>query len=201
MITPTDETIKEVEVPVEKVVEVEKIVEVPVEKEVEKIVEVTDPDLISEAQELRAEKVDGFIEKLEKKIEKFKGKIEDIDKDIEDVQDDIDAKQDDIGLLVAQISSKQSLIDFYTEEDYLGYLDEIRALEDEIIALEDEIKGIEDDIDLLNEEIADLEESKDPFVNRIELDEKCISEIEQYIEDGSALSEDVKERLQNLNLI
>jgi len=194
---------KTVEVPVD--VEVEKIVEKKIyiqgkTIEVEKIVEVLGDDS-AELIALRTDKVDGFIDVLENKIDIFEGKIEYINDDIDVLQDKIDTKYDQITLLQAQINAKEILIDALFVDDPVGNLADIRVLEDEIIVLENQIDNKQNKIDGWLDDIADLNEDKEPWQDKIDLDTTCITEINAYITNGSEYSEDVEDRLEVLNLI
>jgi len=187
----------EVYVPYDKIIEVEKEVIVEVEKEV--ILEV--PTATEETISLRTDKVEGFIDTLEKKIERWDKKIEDIDLDIEKVQDKINDKTEANVLLQAYVDSKQGIINALVAEDATGNISEIRALEDEIIVFEDDMEANQNKIENWLEAIEDLENDKEPWQERIDLENKCISEIDFYITSGSEFSDDVQERLEILGLL
>ena len=150
---------------------------------------------------LRTEQVDGWVEKLENKIVKFENRIEPIDDAIEVLEDEIVSQRKSITLLQSQIESKQLLIDAFVNDDPIANLAKIRLLEDKIIVLNDRIEVIEEVIKDLEEEIGLKQEDKGVLSDKITLDEKCISEIGRYIDNGADYSEEVSDRLEGLGLI
>ena len=150
---------------------------------------------------LRAEQVDGWVEKLENKIVKFENRIEPIDDAIEVLEDEIVSQRKSITLLQSQIESKQLLIDAFVNDDPIANLAKIRLLEDRIIVLNNRVEVIEEVIEDLGEEIGLKEEEKEVLSDKITLDEKCISEIGRYIDNGADYSEEVSDRLEKLGLI
>ena len=150
---------------------------------------------------LRAEQVENWIEKIEKKIVKFEDRIEPIDDAIEVLEDEIASERKSITLLQSQIESKQLLIDAFVNDDPIANLAKIRLLEDKIIVLNDRIEVIEEVIKDLEEEIGLKQEDKAALSDKITLDEKCISEIGRYIDNGADYSEEVSDRLEGLGLI
>ena len=197
------EVVKEVtkNVYVPKTVTVEKIVtvEVPVEKIVQ--VPVSDPIVLNQLAILRQEKVKGWITVIENKIDVWEAKIKLVDDAIEVVQDKIDAKVNANTLLQATIDSKRLLINALRVDDPVANLAQIRTLEDEIIVLEQSIDNNQDLIDDWTDEIADIAKDKEPWQKKIDLDTKCIAQINAYIANGTIFSEDVEERLEALNLL
>jgi len=150
---------------------------------------------------LRAEQVDGWVEKLENKIVKFENRIEPIDDAIEVLEDEIVSQRKSITLLQSQIESKQLLIDAFVNDDPIANLAKIRLLEDRIIVLNNRVEVIEEVIETLEDEIELKDEDKVVLSDKITLDEKCISEIGRYIDNGADYSEEVSDRLEKLGLI
>ena len=150
---------------------------------------------------LRAEQVDGWVEKLENKIVKFENRIEPIDDAIEVLEDEIVSQRKSITLIQSQIESKQLLIDAFVNDDPIANLAKIRLLEDRIIVLNNRVEVIEEVIETLEDEIELKDEDKVVLSDKITLDEKCISEIGRYIDNGADYSEEVSDRLEKLGLI
>jgi len=157
-------------------------------KEVEKIVEVeVVGDDSAELIALRTEMVDGFVDLLEKKIENFENKIEPI-------QDAIDNKTAEITVLQAQIDARQGLIDALITDDEIANAGQIANLRSQIIGFKAQINVLEDAIEA-------LEENKEPWQEKIDLDTLCVAEVEAYIATGAEYSDDCEDRLEALNLI
>ena len=106
-----------------------------------------------------------------------------------------------IALLQASINAKQLLISALVADNPIGNLAAIRVLEDEIIALRAAIIPFEAILTGLNNDIASLGTSRAAVQAKVILDQKCVSEITRYINDGTAFSADVAARLHVLGLI